>query len=279
MIRYYLFLSAALLIAGCKTNPPTDPNAINLNSGEIAVRIKFVQDSSLSPDKKVLLEDFANVSCVPCVTSNQIIEKLTRVSYGPQKLISIKFPTNFPSPNDPFYLANKEACNSRMNFYKILQAPTIIIDGLSKPTFSDSNSYKQAINSRLTLQSKFSIEVTKTEQSGGLIFNLSIKVKDSSTIDFSNLYLHFIVAESEIEFANPPGSNGEIKFFDVMRLTLPSNDGFLLSEVKSYTGLGKTFIFSNTINSAWGFEKLNAVVFIQNKTTKEVLQAGSTYNN
>ena len=172
-----------MVLAGCKTNPPTDPNAVTVNAGEIAIRIKFIQNSGLSVNKKVLLEDFANVSCTPCVTSNLIIENLTRVTYGPQKLVSIKFPTNFPSPNDPFYLANKDACNFRMIYYNILQAPTVIIDGVTKPVPTDSNSYKQAIGSRLNLQTNFLLEISKEEQSGGLLFNLNIHAKDTSSLN------------------------------------------------------------------------------------------------
>lgn len=272
----FLFISV-LLIAGCKTNPPIDPNAISVNAGEIAIRISFTQNSAMSNSKKVLLEDFANVSCGPCVVSNQIIERLTRTTYGPQKIASIKFPTNFPSPNDPFYLANKNASNFRMSYYNILLAPTIIIDGITRPVAADSNSYKQAIDARLSSQSNFKLEIAKQLKSGGLVFILNIQAKDTSAIVFDDLYLRFAIIESKIEFANPPGSNGETKFHDVTRTLFPSNDGFVLSDLKSFTGIGNTFLFQNSINSTWDINQLNAVVFIQNKTSKEVLQAGSTY--
>jgi hypothetical protein len=90
----------------------------------ITINFDLVEESIKTT---VLLEDFANVSCDPCVISNKIIESLTKYTYGPEKLVAIKYPTNFPSPNDPFYLANTEDCDARMGYYNIFFAPTTIV--------------------------------------------------------------------------------------------------------------------------------------------------------
>lgn len=113
----------------------------------------------IAADKIVLIEDFANVSCVPCVTSNKILEQLTNHTFGRNKLIAIKYPTNFPSPVDPFFLANGPDCNARMNYYQIILAPTNIVGGQLRPVPSDSNDVKEKIYAELSEIPQFIIEV------------------------------------------------------------------------------------------------------------------------
>jgi hypothetical protein len=270
----YIFSIIVILLSSCKTNPPVSPPE-NRISGKIFLNIDFnFTPQSKAVSKVVLLEDFANVSCVPCVTSNKIIESLTRHTYGPSKLIAVKFPTYFPAPNDPFYLANKPDCDSRISYYNIFFAPTTIIDGLLRPTSTDSNSIKQNIDTRLAINPAFEI-LTDDEFIGGSYYiNIQINVLTGG-IDFSNLVLHTVVLESEIEFESAPGSNGETKFYDVMRVMLPSNEGISLSEVQQ-SGIISLEI-EGDLRELWNTLKLNTVVYIQNTSTKEVLQAGSTF--
>lgn len=225
-------------------------------------------------EKIVLLEDFANVSCAPCVTSNKILESI-RTSYGYKKVLMIKFPTNFPSPSDPFYLANTSDCNSRMSYYNVLVAPTIKVDGILSPTPTDSNSIKQRIEQRILQIPKFKLTVNDSLDTYNYNIKISLETIDTMGVDFNNLVLHTVVVESVIEFATPPGSNGETKFHDVMRKMLPSSSG----EVLSYSPSGfQTFTRQVSLNSNWNSSKLETIVFVQNKVTKEVLQASSTYN-
>ncbi len=62
----------------------------------------------------------------------------------------------------------------------------------------------------------------KAGESKALNFNLYL---DTTPINYSDLVLHAVVTETDIEFATPPGSNGETKFYDVTRKMLPSKEG------------------------------------------------------
>lgn len=257
------------LFISCETNPPTAP--ISLKTGEVLIEVSVTEDNNINSDRTVLLEDFANVSCVPCVTSNKIIQSILH-SYGPDKVVSIKFPTNFPSPVDPFYLAAKGFCDFRMNYYHIISAPTIYLDGVLRPLPTDSNAVKQFLNDRIAVGSNFKIDVTKTINNGGLLINLDIKVKNKSTINIDELFLKCVIVESDVEFANPPGSNGETKFFDVLRVLFPSNDGVAFSSLQNM----QSFQYEDVIDTVWNINKLEIVTFIQNTGTKEIYQAGAT---
>ncbi len=253
-------------------------NGYNITTDTVIV-VKDIQTDiqlNLIPFKTVLIEDFANVSCNPCVVSNKILEQLTNHTFGRKKLVAVKFPTNFPSPVDPFFLANGPDCTSRMNYYNIQIAPTNVIDGLFKPIPSDSNDVKSKILTQLEKVPQFVILVDHSINGNNYTINITLEIKDLSNLDFSNLVLHTVVTETNIEFATPPGSNGETKFFDVMRKMLPGNHGESLT---SYNQIGTyTFQRQLTLNSNWNASNINIVVYVQNTNTKEIFQTGSTFN-
>jgi len=229
----------------------------------------------IPPSNVVLLEDFANVSCNPCVISNKIIETLTNETYGRNKLVAVKFPTNFPAPNDLFYLAAKEICDARISYYSVFFAPTTVVDGLIKPISTDSNSVKAAVDQRLLKELKFRMDVSDNVIGTDYFTTITIKVINAAGLDFSNIVLHTVITETDIEFSTPPGSNGETIFHDVTRTMLPSSTG------ESLTGISLTdevvFQRQTSINPIWVTNKLNTVAYIQNVVTKEVYQATSTF--
>ena len=274
MMKQLTFLAVlTLLVIGCKTNPPTSPDITP--TGNVTLNIKV--DNSLSvtaASKVVLIEDFANVSCNPCVTSNIIIEKLTNETYGRNRLVAVKFPTNFPAPNDLFYLAAKEICDSRISYYNVFFAPTTVIDGVLKPISTDSTSVKAAIDSRLSVTPRFDVKINATLE-GDYIINVNVKFIDTTAINMNDLILHTVLTETDIEFEQAPGSNGETKFFDVTRLMLPTKEGGSLRQLIDQGEL--SFQFEDALLSSWDLEKINTVVFIQDKTSKEIFQTGSTF--
>jgi hypothetical protein len=268
---FYVVLS--LLIAGCNTNPPTSPDVTP--TGNISLKVRI--DNSVSPfqaNKIVVLESFTNVGCYPCPITNRIIRQLSKETYGSSKLVVVKFPVNFPAPNDLFYLAAKEICDFRMDYYNIFYAPTIIIDGILKPVASDSLSIKSAVDSRLTVTPRFSVNVSSRFE-GDYNIDIAIKIIDSSAININDLLINISITETDLKFDDPPGSNGETEFYDVIRLMLPSNNGISLRQL--IDGGELLFEFEDVLISDWNLEKLNAVVYIQNSITKEVYQAGSSF--
>jgi len=272
--KLFFLVISILLIVSCNTNPPTSPDLTP--TGNVVLTLKVDNTAKVtSASKVVIIEDFANVSCNPCVISNKIIEGLTEITYGRSKLVAVKFPTNFPAPNDLFYLAAKEICDARISYYNVFFAPTTVIDGILKPISTDSNSVKTAVDSRLAIIPRFNVNVTAILE-GDYDVNVDIKFIDTSSINMSDLVIHAVLTETDIEFEQAPGSNGESKFYDVTRLMLPSKDGTPIRQLIDQGDL--TFAFEDALLSSWNLEKLNFVVYIQNKTTKEIFQAGSTFD-
>lgn len=275
MRRLILLATIGFVFNSCNTRPPTSPENTSYPAGKIiaTTTINFNQ-ASTAADKVVLLEDFANVSCVPCVTSNQVIENLIHGSYA-KKIAVVKFPIYWPSPYDPFYLANKPACDARINYYNVRNAPTIILDGTSSPSSSgDSIEIKTLIDEKLTHIPRFSITVNKSFYDSSLVVNVSVQAIGLAGINLNDLVLKTIIIENDIEFDEAPGSNGEKVFYNVLRKILPTDDGYSFAG-KSTLQQPITLNWNADLLSDWNPDNLHVVAFIQNIQTKEVLQAGS----
>jgi len=238
------------------------------------ISVSFILQTTAT-QKVVLLEDFANVSCIPCVSSNAIIEILANQRYGRTKLLPIKYPTNFPSPNDPLYLANSSSCDSRIQYYGVLFAPTTIIDGIVRPISTDSIAMKDSIDARLSLMPPFSLSIRDSVVGGTYYVTVAVEPLVTLGQGFSSLRLQTVVTETNITFANPPGSNGETKFYDVMRTMLPGPGGEALADANRTARI--VYVRQVALNSLWNSSQLHAVAFIQDTQTKEILQAGSTF--
>ena len=274
-VKSFIFLIAVtlLFLSGCKTNPPNAPD--DIGTGKIFLNIKLQTPAKIgAADKTVLIEDFANVSCDPCVKSNKIIESLTNVRYGPSKLVAVKFPTNFPSPNDPFYLAIPDICDARMLYYNIFFAPTTIVDGILYPIPTDSLSVIEKVDERLALTPQFGLEITDSAAGGNYFINVTLQQINTSGLNLDEIVLHTVITETDIEFENPPGSNGETKFYDVVRSVLPTLNGESVANIVQNGEV--SFEIDETLSTAWNMDHVHTVVYIQNTASKEVYQADST---
>lgn len=247
------------------------------NYAQTSLSVGIIKDSTINlnftlqpaVNKIVLVEDFANVSCVPCVTSNLILEAVKK-NYSDAQIAVIKYPTNFPSPIDPFYLANTPASSSKISFYNVFSAPSTRIDGMMKPISSDSVAVKDSINKRLTTTPKFILELDDTTIANTLSFTILATIIDTAGVDLSKLVLNAVLTETYIEYSTPPGSNGETKFYNIMREIIPSPSGTSLASIA--INVPSSFNFSTTINPSWNKSYLKLIVYVQNTSTKEVYQ-------
>ncbi|MDR3666992.1 MAG: hypothetical protein P4L35_09130 [Ignavibacteriaceae bacterium] len=275
-MKSILLFILGLILWGCQTSPPVSSDSgITIVGNDSTVIVKYSPQLS-GINKTVLIEDFANVSCVPCVISNKTIESLTNYTFGHSSVAAVKYAANFPSPSDPFYLANPSVCSTRMSYYNIFTAPTNIIDGILKPDPTDSNDVISKITQRLQVPSKLKITVNDSISADDYFIRFSIEVRDTTNLNFNNLICNIVVTETDIQFTTPPGSNGETEFYDVMRVMFPTGAQQIQLNTNQSTSVMN--LRQLKINSNWNKQKLHTVIFIQDKSTKEVIQSASTYN-
>jgi len=272
--KFAILIFLSLIVISCKTNPPVSPDLTP--TGNVSLKIRVDNTSNITaPNKVVLIEDFANVSCVPCVNSNAFIEKITNETYGRNNLVAVKFPTNFPSPNDPFYLAAKPICDARISYYNVFYAPTTRIDGILNPFSTDTVEVIAAIDERLLVTPRFDISVSASFE-GDYIVDVAIKFIDTVGVNINDLVINTVITETNIVFTEPPGSNGETKFYDVTRLMEPSTAG---TSIRQLINDGEIiYEFEDALLASWNLTNINTVVYIQDKNLKEIYQTGSTFN-
>jgi hypothetical protein len=162
-----------------------------------------------------------------------------------------------------------------MSYYHILFAPTLIIDGVQRPTPTDSLAIKETINTTLTALPKFSLTVTKSLQGNIHTTEVVVRALDTAGVEFNSIVLHTALVESEVSFVTPPGANGETSFRDVVRAMLPSASGEMLTAMPQ----GGVAVFQRQliVGAGWSTQTLNTVAFLQHRENKMVYQAGSTY--
>lgn len=224
--------------------------------------------------RMVLLEEFTSSTCGPCVTANSKIHGWL-VQY-PTTFTAIFYHMNWPPPgNDPMYLANPVDNNARRSYYNVNSVPNSVVDG--NVYNGNGNSLQwSVISNRANVPSPFEIQLQHTLSPAQDIVYLTMVAKATQTA-VGNLVAHNVVIEKLVHFTNPPGSNGETNFDHVMKKMLPTKDGTQLPDYEpgDYSIIQTSWVMANV----YDVDEIAGVGFIQNNTTKEVLQSANSSAN
>ena len=166
---------------------------------------------------------------------------------------------------DTFSTTDSEA---RCTYYNVTGVPTGWFDGVNAlvggdHTISMYSSYLPRVNARLAIPAHYNLSVA-----GSVINNVYhvIATLDKTEADTnSNLRLHCVLTESNITFSWQGLSSLDF----VERLMVPNNLG---TAVDFGTGDQVCVPLTFTYNPAWPMANCKLVIFLQNDTTKEVMQ-------
>lgn len=240
--------------------------ANNSYSGTIGV-------ASQSVDRITIIEQFTSSTCPPCASLN--------VTFGPtltglntndmgSNVSAIKYHMNWPSPgNDPSY--NPDG-NTRKNYYGVTGIPDLFIDG--KPMTATSAAYIQQQAARDAF-----LDLGLSYTLNGNQINVTANVTPFAA--FSGTHkLHVGIVENSYAYAASTTSQDEFHY--VQRKMMPNGNGTNLASLAA--DQTQTFNLSHTMvlgNPAQGnyntwvqdLENLTIVAFVQNVSTKAILQA------
>ena len=256
-------------------NGSADENLAN----DTAVMVLNVVDKFAQ--RKILNEIFTSSTCGPCTAGNANYLKVTE---GQTKHSTIKYQVNWPGTGDPYCT---QEVRDRVAFYAINSVPRMEVDG-----GWDGN----ASSFTTGLYDQFSAKPSFLEITGNVSLTWKNKVSADITLtplaDFnsSNLKLHAVITEGTT-FWNKK-TNGETQFEDVMKKMITNSAGMNLSPLVKDAAVNKSVNFSfvgnyrlpldgsaaqhinhTTENSVETWDDLAVVVFVQDATTKEVLQS------
>ncbi|MEE4311852.1 MAG: PEGA domain-containing protein [candidate division KSB1 bacterium] len=224
-------------------------------------------EASLNVIQRVLLESFANVSCVPCVAATDTLHKFLN-SRQADEVAVIEYFANWPSPNDPFYMVSPQDVTQRLSDYSVAALPALRIGGSEKVDPLDLSEMKGVFETqKANMRSDIGISIDKKLLDCSLTVVVEIHNLNG---EFGNnpWRLYVSVIENNINLSSPPGSNGMTNFNYVFRTFLSSRNGDDLGTATS------TLLKSYSISwPDWSYTNSKVIAFIQDYTTGEIIQS------
>ncbi len=230
-----------------------------------------VGDSTMR--RKVVEEDFTSSTCPPCRPGNINTRGINTQAINRGKYVEIKYQQNFPAPgNDPYYTLESGA---RFNYYNGAFVPYMILDGGWN---ENSQSYTAAILNQFQARPALArVGGTYALNAATTTLTATAQIKPLFAIPAGRLVVRMAVTERETRLN--ARTNGETRFYDVMKKMLPNQDGTPLPALAS----GQTFSLTQTFNAASlpaaqaveRFDSLQVVVWVQDIVTKEIYQGES----
>ncbi|MBE0641843.1 MAG: Omp28-related outer membrane protein, partial [Bacteroidales bacterium] len=221
----------------------------------------------------VLLEHFTQASCGPCATYNPGVQAI--LTANPDKITYIKYQTSWPG-YDPMNLHNPTEVASRVGYYGVSGVPHSVLDG-NYYDGSASGWNVGTVNNRYAISTPIEIQMQHSLSAAQDSVHVTMLVKATGPVS-GNLVAMIGVVEKHIQFTVAPGSNGEKNFYNVMKKFLPNTLGSSLPSSMS-AGDYVIFRYSWKLANFYNIAQLGVVGWVQNKTTKEILQAANSTTN
>ncbi len=242
---------------------------IVVEADETATAAFTLTETGPGAQRIVLLEDFSNTGCIPCVVSDSIVTEILD-AYGAGQLIAIQYHVYWPYPGDPFYLAARDDNNARTSYYSVESAgvPYIVVNGTDTPSPTDAGQIETDVESGL--QERSSLELRVQNSVNGTSGTAEAVVIAHTEPPSGNLSLHFALLEGNIDYQ---AQNGLTHFDNILRAFLPDASG---ETIHPSAGDTLTFTRQYTVDSGWTAGNLSVVVFVQHEGTREILQAVSS---
>lgn len=158
--------------------------------------------------------------------------------------------------------------NARNSFYGVTGYPTAFFDGLN-PTVGGSASssmysnYLPKVNARMAVASHYTISALGNADGSNYTVVVTVAKPEADTN--TNVKLHAVLTESNI----PQVWFNQTTVENVNRLMVPDQNGTVIDLA---TGGQTTVNLNFTVNAGWNIANCEMVFFLQNMTSKEILQ-------
>jgi len=226
-----------------------------------------------------LYETFTSSTCAPCTPANTTMEAVFDDNPGEHN--SIKYQMSWPGTGDPYYFSEG---GDRRTFYGINSVPRVEIDG---GWDGNGNSLSQAVYDYYQNQPAF-VQMSATWSRWSKTIETDVTITPLADVSSNNLKL-FAAIYSIRDTANVK-SNGETEFFHVVKKLMPSSSGESLGALTSGSTVTKQLSYTfngtyvlppsaqspvnlSTNHTVEDFSNLGVILWIQDASTKEVLQS------
>lgn len=217
----------------------------------------------------VLIEHFTQASCAPCAAQNPFLQAVLDVNRG--SVHHIAYHTSWPGV-DPMNVYNRPEVAARVTYYGVSAVPDCFMEGNAYHG-GPSGVTQNMLNDVSTDPSPIRVAVKET--SNGTDRTVKITVFSLTPVPSANYKIRAAVCEKWKHYASPPGSNGEKDFPDVFRKALPNSTGDVYAPAAAGDSVVFTYIYTLDM-AAWDTTQIYTTAFIQNETTKEILNSGTS---
>jgi Outer membrane protein Omp28/Secretion system C-terminal sorting domain len=221
-----------------------------------------------SVKRYVLMEHFTNTYCSICAASNPGFYTTIKIETNTD-IHHLAIHPDIPYLQCPLYQANTTEQVKRKTFYGIQGTPRVSINGAANASVGSVTTASLAAEVAKT--SPLSVKVKEISGTSGR--TATITVKPVGDVPAAEYRLFVAIVEKKLNFA---ANNGESVHYDVFRKFLTSADG------DAYTiptkGVEASLNFNYTPMSPWVADQVYVLAFIQNMTTKEILNSGTKFD-
>ena len=228
---------------------------------------KGINVASNSTNRLPLFEEFTSSTCNPCQWFNSTHFNAF-IGANEPNLSLIKYQMNWPGAGDPYYT---EEGGVRRTFYGVSGVPTTYLDGNDPNFFGNPTSLQPELDNRYSIPSYFSM-MSGYEVDGD---NITVEVIVNPYIE-GNYTLHIAVVE--VTTTGNATTNGETSFENVMMKMLPDASGTSINFVLD-TAVTTNYTFDMSTTNVEEMSDLAVIAFVQNNTTKEVMQSVNSTEN
>ncbi len=217
--------------------------------------------------KYPLFEHFTQASCGPCADQNPYFQE---VYYANEtNLHHVAYHTSWPGLDEMYDFTAAES-DEMVTYYGVTGVPDMFQNGME--IGSPAGVTQEIVNNLLSESSP--IRILVTESTAGTTRNVHIEVQSVNTVPAGTYKIKAAVVEREVTYVSPPGSNGETFFPNVFRESITGTGG--ATYTPAVMGSSVSFDYSYELDPIYDETQIYALAWIQNTSTKEVLNSGAT---
>ncbi len=233
-------------------NNTTDEQPEN-NTGSTKILI----NSGVMP-RQQLIEHFTSSTSDECFTFTPTLDAI--LANNTSEFSLIRYQANKPAPGDPYYI--KET-GERMNYYGVNNIPSVYRNGVF-----DMEVSQDVFDYYASMKTIIEIDASASYLDEDVLINAKIK---SITRADSGFVAYIAIIENTT--TGNVGTNGEYEFYNVLMALLPDSKGYNLGTIpeNGVISLSYSLDMSNTFVEE--MNDLSAVIFVQNDSSKEVVQS------
>ena len=233
----------------------------------LALSLFLITTTAFGQAKRyALLEHFTNTRCGTCASLNPSLFTTIKVETNAD-LHHISYHWQTPYANCLYYQANPAPQNERAAYYNVPGSPRVSLNGAAQ---TQTVFITPPIVEAAAATSPISVKVSENLGTTGGSRTVTIKVKSVAGTINGNFRLYVAVVEKKTNYESP---NGETVHYNVFRKFLTASSGNDITLTAN-----EQSIFLDYQPDLATSAQLYAVAWVQNVTTREVLNSGTRFD-